>query len=159
MNSGNPDTCYTDLPSFLKRENVEQMLAHLSSEIGATLQLDDNESVSFTYYDGEEATLTFLPQAGLLVLAAPVADPGQISLTRLRFLLEMNMEWDNPCTILTPDNDARTHLCAILPVDPQEPASLEFWLLQMLRIAGEISCAANSPEIRTPTEPVIQAMA
>lgn len=143
----------------LKRENVEAMLASLSREVGASFQLDDQNSVALSYYDDEEATLVFFESPGLLVLVAPVADPASIELPRLDNLLELNMEWRLPCAIITPDNDPRAHLAMILPVDPNDPSSLEFWLVKGLNLAGKTSCAANAVEVQTSKAPAGAAMA
>ena len=135
------------------------MIAHLAHEIGTPLRLDEHNSVALTYYDDEEATLVFFEPLGLLVLAAPVADPAGIELPRLRDLLEFNMEWRRPCAMITPDNDPRIHLAMILPVDPDDPSSLEFWLVKALRLAGETSCAANVVDVEISETLAVAAMA
>ncbi len=143
----------------LKRNHVEAMLAHLSEQIGASLQLDDNSSVAFSYYEDGEATLLFLEPLGLLVLSAPVADPDHIEMPRLRELLETNMDWKRPCAIIVPDNDTRAHLTTILPVDPNDPSSLERWIVKAVVLAGETSCAANVIDILAPGEPTARQLA
>ena len=149
----NPSGHAPKTPS-LKRAHVEAMLAHLSEQIGAPLSLDEQNTVALSYYNDREATLIFVEPLGYLMLAAPVADPARIELPRLRDLLEFNMEWRRPATIIVPDNDPRAHLAAILPVNPDDPSSLEFWIVNTVHLAGETSTVANVIEVPKPGAPL-----
>ena len=148
-----------DAPPALTRETLDVMLAHLSREIGAPLRLGEDNSVALSYHDDQEATLFLVESCGMLLLTAPVADPSAIELSRLRELLELNMDWTQPYAICVPRKGAHAHVAAILPVDPNDPASLERWLAKTIIYAGETSCAANVIDLPAPATPAANALA
>jgi hypothetical protein len=134
----------------LTRAKAEAMLAHLSAAVGAPLALDGQNTVAFSYFDDGEATLLFAEPLGYFMLVAPVADPEEIELARLRDLLEFNMEWERPAAIIVPDNDPRPHLAMMLPVDPDDPASLEFAIVNTVRLAGELTAVSGVIDLPAP---------